>query len=47
MFDDRILYYDPANLLGSEIHPNNDTLINIKKFSRLDNFIQVEVVPAE
>jgi immune inhibitor A len=47
VFDDRILHYDPANPLGSVIHPNTGTQIRIQSISAQDSFMQVEVRPAK
>jgi immune inhibitor A len=46
-FDDRILHYDPTNPLGSVIHPNTGTIIEIRSVSALDGFMQVQVRPAK
>jgi immune inhibitor A len=46
-FDDRILHYDPTNPLGSVIHPNTGTIIEIRSISALDGFMQVQVRPAK
>jgi immune inhibitor A len=46
-FDDRILHYDPMNPLGSVIHPNTGTIIEIRSISALDGFMQVQVRPAK
>jgi immune inhibitor A len=46
-FDDRILHYDPANPLGSVIHPNTGTIIEIRSISALGGFMQVQVRPAK
>jgi immune inhibitor A len=45
-FDDRVLHYDPVNLLGSVIHPNTGTIIEVRSISALDGFMQVQVRPA-
>jgi immune inhibitor A len=47
VFDDRILYYDPANPQGSVMNPNTGTQIIIKNFSAQGTFMQVEVRPAK
>ncbi len=47
VFDDRILYYDPANPQGSVIHPNTGTQIRIKSISALGAFMEVQVRPAK
>jgi immune inhibitor A len=46
-FDDRILHYDPANPLGSVIHPNTGTMVEIRSISALDGFMQIQVRPAK
>ena len=46
-FDDRVLHYDPTNPLGSVIHPNTGTIIEIRSISALDSFMQVQVRPAK
>jgi immune inhibitor A len=46
-FDDRILHYDPANPLGSVIHPNTGTQIRIQSISALNSFMQIEVRPVK
>lgn len=45
-FDDRVLHYDPANPLGSVIHPNTGTIIEIRSFSAQGGFMQIQVRPA-
>jgi len=47
MFDDRTLYYDPANPQGSVMNPNTGTQIRIVSISALDGFMQVQVRPAK
>jgi immune inhibitor A len=47
VFDDRTLHYDPTNPLGSVIHPNTGTIIEIRSISALDGFMQVQVRPAK
>ena len=47
VFDDRILHYDPANPLGSVIHPDTGTQVRIKSISALDGFMQVQVRPTK
>jgi immune inhibitor A len=47
VFDDRTLYYDPANPQGSVRNPNTGTLITIRSISALDSFMQVQVAPAK
>ena len=47
VFDDRTLYYDPANPLGSVMNPNTGTQIRIQSISAQDSFMQVEVRPAK
>ncbi len=47
MFDDRNSYYDPANPLGSVMHPNTGTQIRIQSISAQDSFMQIEVRPVK
>ena len=47
VFDDRTLYYDSANPLGSVMNPNTGTQIRILSISALGGFMQVEVRPAK
>lgn len=47
VFDDRILYYDPANPQGSVKNPNTGTQIILQSISAQDSFMQVEVRPAK
>jgi immune inhibitor A len=47
VFDDRTLYYDPANPQGSVMNPNTGTQIRILSISGLDSFMQIEVRPAK
>ncbi len=47
VFDDRILHYDPANPLGSVMHPNTGTQIRILNLSAQGDFMQIEVRPAK
>jgi immune inhibitor A len=47
LFDDRILYYDPANPQGSVMNPNTGTEIRIQSISAQGSFMQVEVRPAK
>jgi immune inhibitor A len=47
VFDDRTLYYDPANPQGSVKNPNTGTQIRIQSISAQDSFMQVEVRPAK
>ena len=47
IFDDRILYYDPANPQGSVMNPNTGTQIRIQSISALGGFMQIEVRPAK
>ena len=47
VFDDRILYYDPANPQGSVKNPNTGTQIRILSISAQDSFMQIEVRPAK
>lgn len=47
VFDDRTLYYDPANPQGSVMNPNTGTQIRIQSISAQDSFMQVEVRPAK
>jgi immune inhibitor A len=46
VFDDRTMYYDPANPQGSVINPNTGTQIQIQSINRT-GFMQVEVRPAK
>ena len=47
VFDDRTLYYDPANPQGSVMNPNTGTQIRITSISAQDSFMQVEVRAAK
>jgi immune inhibitor A len=47
VFDDRTLYYDPANPQGSVMNPTTGTQIRIQSISAQDSFMQVEVRPAK
>ena len=47
VFDDRLLHYDPANSLGSVIHPDTGTQIRVQSISALDGFMQIQVRPAK
>ncbi len=47
VFDDRNLYYDPANPMGSVMNPNTGTQVRIQGISALGSFMQVEVRPAK
>ena len=47
VFDDRTLYYDPANPQGSVMNPNTGTQIRIQSISAQNSFMQVEVRPAK
>ncbi len=47
VFDDRTLYYDPANPQGSVKNPNTGTQILIQSISAQGSFMQVEVRPAK
>ena len=47
MFDDRTLYYDPANPWGSVMNPNTGTQIRIQSISAQGGFMQVQVRPAK
>jgi immune inhibitor A len=47
VFDDRTLYYDPANPQGSVMNPNTGTQIRILSISALGSFMQVQVSPAK
>ncbi len=47
LFDDRNLYYDPTNPLGSVITPNTGTQIRIQSISAQNSFMQIEVRPAK
>lgn len=47
VFDDRTLYWDPANPQGSVKNPNTGTQIRVLSVSSLGGFMQVEVRPAK
>jgi immune inhibitor A len=47
VFDDRILYWDPANEQGSVKNPNTGTQIGIIKFGAQGSFMQIFVRPAK
>jgi immune inhibitor A len=47
VFDDRILYWDPANPQGSVKNPNTGTQIRIQSISAQNSFMQIEVRPAK
>jgi immune inhibitor A len=47
VFDDRTLYWDPANPQGSVKNPNTGTQIRIQSISAQDGFMQVEVRPVK
>ncbi len=47
VFDDRTLYYDPANPQGSVMNPKTGTQIRITSISAQDSFMQVEVRAAK
>ena len=47
VFDDRKLYYDPANPMGSVKNPSTGTQVRILGVSALGGFMQVEVRPAK
>jgi hypothetical protein len=47
VFDDRTLYYDSTNPLGSVIHPNTGTQIRIQSISAQNSFMQIEVRPVK
>jgi immune inhibitor A len=47
VFDDRTLYWDSANPMGSVKNPNTGTQIRIVSISALGGFMQVEVRPAK
>jgi immune inhibitor A len=47
VFDDRTLYWDSANPMGSVKNPNTGTQIRIMSISALGGFMQVEVRPAK
>jgi immune inhibitor A len=46
-FNDRTLHYDPTNPLGSVIHPNTGTIIEVRSISALGGFMQVQVRPVK
>jgi immune inhibitor A len=47
VFDDRTLYYDTANPMGSVKNPNTGTQIRIQSISAQDSFMQVQVSPVK
>jgi immune inhibitor A len=47
IFDDRTLYYDPANPQGSVKNPQTGTQIRILSISAQGGFMQVQVRPAK
>ena len=47
VFDDRILHYDPANPMGSVIHPSTGTIVEILSISEDGLYMEVLVSPAE
>ncbi len=47
VFDDRTLYYDPANPQGSVMNPNTGTQIRVIGTSAQGNFMQLEVRAAK
>jgi immune inhibitor A len=47
IFDDRTMYYDPTNPLGSVMNPNTGTQIRIKSISAQNSFMQIEVRPVK
>jgi immune inhibitor A len=46
-FNDTTLHYDPTNPLGSVIHPNTGTIIEIRSISALGGFMQIQVRPVK
>ncbi len=47
VFDDRTLYWDPANPQGSVKNPNTGTQILVQSVSAQDGFMQITVRPAK
>ena len=47
VFDDRTLYYDPANPQGSAKNPNTGTQIRVLNTSAFGEFMQIQVRPAK
>jgi immune inhibitor A len=47
LFDDRMQYYNPARPTMGVINPNTGTIIEIRSYSALNNFMQVQVRPAK
>jgi len=47
VFDDRTLYYDPTNPLGSVMNPNTGTQVRIQSISAQGGFMQIEVRPVK
>jgi immune inhibitor A len=47
MIDDRTMYYDPTNPLGSVMNPSTGTQIRIVSISAQNSFMQIEVRPAK
>ena len=47
VFDDRNLYYDPANPQGSVINPNTGTRVKVTTMWGSTGFMQVQVSPAK
>ncbi len=47
VFDDRTLYWDPANPQGSVKNPNTGTQIIIQSISAQNSFMQIEVRPVK
>ncbi|MFT3891355.1 MAG: immune inhibitor A [Anaerolineales bacterium] len=46
-FNDLTQYYNPARLTMGVINPNTGTIIEIRSYSTLENFMQVQVRPAK
>ena len=47
VFDDRILYWDPANPQGSVKNPNPGTQVRVKSYCALGNFMEIQLRPAK
>jgi immune inhibitor A len=47
VFNDTKQYYNPARLTMGVINPNTGTIIEIRSYNALDNFLQVQVRPAK
>jgi immune inhibitor A len=47
VFDDRTMYYDPTNPLGSVMNPNTGTQVRIQSISAIGGFMQIQVAPVK